>query len=111
MHVHTSPDIMSRKYDAYQLAKRLNGKIKRICLKSHAFPTVALANEVNKTLDTNILIGSIVLNNFVGGMNPDIIRANAQLSPFVVWFPTIHAENFLKKSEWEVRPELSLIHI
>ncbi|MDP3741693.1 MAG: DUF6282 family protein, partial [Candidatus Micrarchaeota archaeon] len=26
-------------------------------------------------------------------------------TPFVVWFPTIHARNFLSKSKWEVPPE------
>lgn len=105
LHVHVSPDIIPRKYDAYQLAKKMKGKIKRICIKSHAFPTVILAKEVNKALSSDILIGSIVLNNFVSGMNPDIIRANAQFIPFIVWFPTVDAENFLKKSKWEIRPE------
>src|SRR3989338_1371015 len=104
-HVHVSPDILTRKYNAYQLAKRLKGKVKGICLKSHVFPTVALAKEVNKRLASDILIGSIVLNNSVGGMNAEAIRVNSQFGPFVVWYPTINAENFLKKSRWEVRPE------
>jgi len=107
LHVHSAPDILPRKYDAVTLVKRLNGKIRKICLKSHAFPTVALSIEVNKITNSNILIGSVVLNNFAGGMNPDIIYANAEISksPFIVWFPTIHAENYLEGSKWEIRPE------
>ncbi len=53
------------------------------------------------------LIGSITLNNYLGGLNPDAVHASADLSehPIIVWFPTIHAKNFLDKSEFEVPPE------
>ena len=54
-----------------------------------------------------ILIGSVTLNNYVGGLNPDAIYASAKISdyPIVVWFPTINSENFLKRSKYEIPPE------
>jgi hypothetical protein len=106
LHVHVAPDILPRKYNSFGLAKKQIGNIGKICIKSHSFPTVSLAEQINETLKEDFLIGSVTLNNFVGGMNPDIIYANAVLkSPFIVWFPTVHAKSFLEKSKEEFRKE------
>ncbi|MBI2151392.1 hypothetical protein HYU21_01550 [Candidatus Woesearchaeota archaeon] len=53
------------------------------------------------------LIGSLTLNNFVGGLNEEAIYASANISkkPIIVWFPTINADNFLKRSKEEVPKE------
>ena len=66
-------------------------------VKSHAFPLPG----------NDRIIGSVVLNNHVGGLNADAVAACAAASsrPIVVWFPTISAENHLNKSEYEIRPE------
>ena len=55
------------------------------------------------------MIGSVVLNNYVGGLNPDAVYETAKLSerPIVVWFPTINADNFLRNSRYEIPPEWS----
>ena len=54
-----------------------------------------------------IIIHSVALNNYVGGFNPDVVRATADLArrPIIVWFPTIHAKNFLKTQKLEIPPE------
>ena len=85
--------------------KQESGKIGGAALKSHFFPTISMIKTVKKS-DMK-LIGSITLNNYIGGLNPDAIYASANLSeyPIIVWFPTIHAKNFLEKSEFEIPSE------
>jgi hypothetical protein len=107
LHFHVEPDILPRKYNAFSLAKSQVGKIGKICIKSHTFPTVDWAKIVNDTRGKNFWIGCITLNNVVGGMTDVVIYAATKIfkSPLVVWFPTVHAENFLKRSKEEFRKE------
>ncbi len=105
LHVHIGPEPIPRKYNTLELVIKETGKLKAIGLKNHFYATVPFLKEINsKSLE---LIGGIVLNNYVGGINPYIVYACAKLSdnPIIVWFPTINAENFLQKSIYEIRPE------
>ncbi|MBI4015418.1 MAG: cytosolic protein [Candidatus Aenigmarchaeota archaeon] len=105
LHVHIGPEIIPRKFTAATLAKEEEGKLKGVGIKSHFFPTVPFVREAGKTKLE--MIGSVTLNNYLGGLNPDVVKASAELSktPIIVWFPTISSENFLSKSEYEIRPE------
>src|SRR3972149_9093059 len=42
-----------------------------------------------------------------GLCNQDIIRASSELSgrPIIVWFPTLHAEKFLRSQKFEIPEE------
>ena len=110
MHVHVGPDMLPRKYSVASLSDEEEGKIGGIVVKSHAFstqPTVKIQQEKKKKLN---LVGSITLNNFVGGLNPDAVYASASLPtkfPLVVWFPTLHARNHVEKSKgnYEIPPD------
>ncbi len=104
-HIHVGPEIIPRKFTAVELVKKEDGKLGGAVLKSHFFSTVPFMKEVKKT--GMRLFGSVALNNYVGGLNADIVRASAELSdsPIVVWFPTISAKNFLQKSKYEIAPE------
>lgn len=107
LHVHIGPDILPRKHNPITLFKGQRNKIQKICIKSHCYSTVSWAKIINETFDTDFFIGSVTLNNFVGGVNLDLLYADVNVSkiPFIVWLPTLHAENYLKKSEWEVKKE------
>lgn len=106
VHVHIGPEIIPRKYTVESLIDSERGKIAGMVLKNHFFPTSPFIEEVVSREKLN-LFGSIVLNNSVGGLNPEAILSASQISsaPIIVWFPTINAENFLKKSEYEIAPE------
>ncbi|MEK7610985.1 MAG: DUF6282 family protein [Patescibacteria group bacterium] len=107
LHVHVGPEVLPRKYTAEALVAAEKGRLGGACLKSHFFPTTPFIKEL-KSLPKNLrLIGSITLNNSVGGLNPEAVKSAAALSegPIMVWFPTISAKNFLAKSEYEIRPE------
>ncbi len=105
LHVHIGPELISRKYTLASLIKAQEGNIKGVALKNHFFSTVPFIAEQPKSKLQ--IIGSIVLNSFVGGLNLDAVYATSTVSdsPFIVWFPTVSAKQFLENSEWEVAPE------
>lgn len=107
LHVHIGPEVLPRKYTVKTLVAAEKGKLGGACLKSHFFATTPFIKELKSVPKNFRLIGSITLNNAVGGLNPEAIRAAAALfeGPIMVWFPTISAQNFLDKSEYEIRPE------
>lgn len=106
IHVHIGPEIIPRKYTVSELIKAETGKIGGMVLKNHFYATTGFIKGVKSKKNLK-LFGSIVLNNSVGGLNKEVILATSYISndPFFVWFPTINAGNFLKKSEYEIAPE------
>ncbi len=105
LHVHIGPEILPRKYTISTLVASEKNKLRGMALKSHFYPTMPLIKSV--MCDDMLLIGSVTLNNAVGGLNPEAITASANISdkPLIVWFPTISAANFLAKSQYEIPPE------
>lgn len=106
LHVHIGPEIIPRKFNsASALLEAEKGKIAGMALKNHFYSTQPFIAEVDKSEMT--LIGSVVLNNFQGGLNPEAIYANSLIStlPTIVWLPTISAAQFLAESKYEIAPE------
>ncbi len=106
IHMHVGPEPIPRKYTAQELVNVEKGKIAGIVLKNHFYSTSPFIQEVRDVKDIK-LFGGIVLNNAVGGLNPEAIYASSLLTdrPLMVWFPTINAENFLRQSKYEIAPE------
>ena len=106
LHVHIGPEIFPRKFTVQTLIRKERGKINGMALKNHLYPTMPLINSVENDKEI-VLIGSVTLNNYLGGLNPDAIYASAKISelPIIVWFPTINANNFLAQSKYEIAPE------
>jgi hypothetical protein len=100
LHVHVGPEPIPRRFTANGLASLEEGKLAGAVMKSQFFPTSPWARSSGFRL-----VGSITLNNSVGGLNPEAVRAAAFKKPIIVWFPTISAQNFLDKSDWEIPPE------
>lgn len=105
IHVHIGPEIIPRKYTVAELVKTEKDKLGGAVLKNHFYPSSPLIKET--TSDSLKLFGGVVLNNFVGGLNPEAIYSASLLSdnPIMVWFPTLNAKNFLDKSDFEIAPE------
>lgn len=106
IHFHIGPEVIPRKFTVEELIRKESGKISGLVLKNHFYPTSPFIREIKKIGDIK-LFGSVVLNNAIGGLNQEVIYASNLISdlPIVVWFPTINAENFLNKSEYEIAPE------
>jgi hypothetical protein len=91
LHVHASPSIFKRWGDAEQTARVCQAAgMSGIVLKAHHGSTTELAGYLNKKLNIN-LFGGVVLNYFVGGLNPYAVDACCALGGKMVWLPTIHA--------------------
>jgi|SRR3989338_918423 len=106
LHVHIGPEILPRRFNVPQIVQQEREKIGGMALKNHCYPTMPLIKSA-EVPDDLLLIGSVALNNYNGGINADAVYASAEISkyPLVVWFPTISARNFLKRSKYEIPPE------
>lgn len=103
LHIHIGPEIIPRKFMLSELLDYEKGKLKGVGVKNHFFSTAAMGIAVCKS-DEPFVVNSVVLNHYVGGFNPDIIRASAELSrrPIIVWFPTLHSKKFLRSQKNEI---------
>ena len=105
-HFHVGPELLDRRYDVSTLAEAARRCHMTLVLKNHTYPTTPLAALARSRFGVRFL-GSVVLNRFVGGLNPDAVygaasgnRANLEgesIDPtFVVYMPTVHAESHLR---------------
>jgi hypothetical protein len=60
-----------------------------LVLKSHDFPTAALAYTIGQTVPGVKTFGGITLDNQVGGLNPWAVEHALRLGAKIVWLPTI----------------------
>jgi sugar phosphate isomerase/epimerase len=94
LHVHIEPDVMKRRTDDIDLARRgLEVGLAGFVLKSHYVPTGERASVVRKAVPGADARGAITLNNSVGGMNPTAVEIAARSGTTVVWFPTVDSSN------------------
>jgi hypothetical protein len=98
MHVHSSPDLFQRKMDDCQLSEWIDrAGMRAAVVKGHYGDTSSRVNLFNRQQQAKAnLLGSIVLNNFVGGLNPYAVETAMKMGAKVVWLPTIHALNHLR---------------
>ena len=93
IHVHFAPDpLVERRCDALEVAHAAKSAgMRGLVLKSHHYPTHPVAYTVSKTVPGISLIGGIVLDAEVGGLNPMAVEASANMGGRVVWMPTFSA--------------------
>ena len=89
-HVHVGPDpIRRRRLDALDLARQAKGAgMRAAVIKNHYYDTSSLAYAANKVVSGFSLMGSLVLNSAVGGLNPEATEVAVRLGAKVIWMPT-----------------------
>jgi len=89
-HVHASPDpVKSRRLDALELARQAKeARMRAVVIKSHHYSTSPLAYIINQVVAGFSLIGSLVLNSAVGGLNPEAVEVAIRMGARVIWMPT-----------------------
>lgn len=105
MHVHTAPDTRQRAYTDFEMMEAgIKVGARAMVIKSHNGTTMNrafLVNEHNKIvhqLDNDFtMFGSVTLNYAIGGLNPIAVKTGLKMGAKVIWLPTIHAANQLKK--------------
>src|SRR5215470_7961013 len=89
LHVHVAPDVPPRRIDDVSLARRFaeNG-LAGFGLKSHYTSTAERAQVVSAVTGLEV-VGTLTLNQAVGGMNPLAVEIAAREGARVVWMPTV----------------------
>jgi hypothetical protein len=92
LHCHFGPDPhRERSVDAFEAAQEATAAGHRaIVLKSHDFPTAALAWAVQHDAgDAISVFGGICCDREVGGVNPAAVEIALRLGTRIVWLPTL----------------------
>lgn len=116
LHVHCGPEGIPRRFDAVSLARHVEETgLEGVVLKSHMTATGSWAQMAHDVTGVR-LHGSVVLNHYVGGINPAAVRgalgpsANGEPYLKVVWLPTVHAAAHLtarhhEGEQYDIPPE------
>ncbi|GAA3937470.1 DUF6282 family protein [Microbacterium soli] len=91
VHVHSAPDVSPRLADDHQIVEWYDEAGYSGCvLKGHYGETAGRAAIVGRGLNVRVY-GSLVLNQQVGGINPEAVAAALEMGARVVWMPTADA--------------------
>lgn len=94
VHVHSEPDLFPRIADDVGVARHAASLgLRAISLKCHSERTTSRAYLTMKQVPGIQVIGGIVLNRAVGGINPAAVQAMLELGGKHVWMPTVDAAN------------------
>jgi len=92
LHCHPYPDLFPRLADDFDIVRSArDAGMKAIVLKCHHESTVSRAYLVQRVVPEIRVFGGIVLNNYVGGINPAAVEASLRLGGKEVWMPTVDA--------------------
>lgn len=94
VHVHSEPDLFPRIADDVGVARHARSLgLRAISLKCHSERTTSRAYLTQQQVPGIQVVGGIVLNRAVGGINPAAVEAALQLGGRHVWMPTVDAAN------------------
>lgn len=95
LHLHFGPDAhLQRSVDALEAAQQAAAAgMAAIVLKSHDYPTAALAAIVDKAVDGIRVFGGLCLDRQVGGLNPSAAEVAVRLDTKIIWLPTLSSAN------------------
>jgi Family of unknown function (DUF6282) len=99
VHVHSEPDLFPRIADDAGVARHARSLgLRAISLKCHSERTTSRAYATMQQVPGIQIVGGIVLNRAVGGINPAAVDSALQLGARHVWMPTVdaafHAKTF-----------------
>ena len=96
-HIHSAPDVLPRKFNDLELARRFKARrMAGFVLKSHYICTADRATLVNQVVPEVQAFGAIALNNSVGGLNPLALDIAGRLGTRVCWLPSVDNANELE---------------
>lgn len=100
LHCHSGPSVMARALNHEQaLEQAAEAGMRAVLFKDHYYPTgpfVDVLKESGKAIKAEP-VGSIVLNNAVGGINPFAVEPALKCGAKVVWMPTVSAANHIRE--------------
>lgn len=98
VHVHAGPELFPRIGDSVAIARRAQESgMRGMVFKCHHEGTVTRAQRVVAEVEGFDAWGGVVLNGFVGGINPLAVAAQLDLGGRIVWMPTLHARHHVRQ--------------
>ena len=92
LHCHPFPDLFPRLADDLDIAiAARDAGLKALMRKCHHESTVSRAYLIQRVVPGLHVFGGVVLNSYVGGINPAAVEAALRLGGKEVWMPTIDA--------------------
>jgi hypothetical protein len=93
LHVHCAPSFFTRWGDGLDVARACEqAGMAGVLLKAHEGSTVAEAAVLDRLSPSLEVAGGVVLNRYVGGINPAAAEAALRLGGRCIWFPTMDAD-------------------
>jgi hypothetical protein len=98
IHVHAAPELFQRIGDAVDFATSARAAgMAGLVLKAHHESTVTRAYYTGLLVPDIELYGGLVLNEFVGGINPTAVAAALHQGARIIWGPTMHAAHHVEQ--------------
>ncbi len=96
IHAHTGPGLFPRIADSFEASQQAAAYgMRGIVLKNHHSMSADRATLVGKIVPQIGVYGGVVLNRYVGGINPHAAEAAVRLGGKIVWMPTQWAQHHL----------------
>lgn len=97
VHVHAGPELFRRVGDAIELATiARDAGMSGMVLKAHHEPTTTAAYYVAQAVPDFAVWGGVVLNEFVGGLNPSAVSSAVHQGGRLIWGPTLHSSHHIR---------------
>jgi hypothetical protein len=94
LHIHSAPDLRARLMDDIELAREAAAAgMRGILLKSHHTLTADRAAIAEKHVGGVRVLGGLVLNHAIGGLNPAAVETALAFGAREIWMPTLDAAN------------------
>jgi uncharacterized protein DUF6282 len=92
LHVHSAPDLFPRiADDATMVADAAANGFAGVVMKNHFEGTASRAQLAARGVSGVRVYGGLVLNRYVGGINPHAVQAALRMGARIVWMPTLDA--------------------
>ena len=90
LHMHSGPSLFPRRADDTQVVREaVAAGMAGVGLKAHEGDTAARASLLNDMQTECMVFGGVVLNHYIGGINPAAVEACLKLGGRMVWLPTL----------------------
>lgn len=97
LHVHSSPDLFPRIADDIEIVTDAAKKgFAGIVMKNHFESTASRAVLAGRAVSGTKVYGSIVLNRYVGGINPHAVEVALRMGAKIIWMPTLDADQHIR---------------
>ena len=90
LHVHTAPDLFPRVADDLQMVSHAAASgFAGVVMKNHFEGTASRARLAARAVTGMKVYGGLVLNRYVGGVNPRAVDVALRMGARIVWMPTL----------------------